>query len=124
MGGSALQAHLNTTAFESVVEALEATTFASSARETLPGASGFSLQIGGPWSKTLDDIVRPDVISPGTMRTLVYFVGPSASRVTYTWTAAGNVGAFFSNYTITADDPMGDIQWSATLTVSGAPVVS
>ncbi len=91
-----------------------------------PGAPSFSIDIGGPWSKTLDDFLRPDVLTPpDTLKTLVYFVGPSGSRVTYTWTASGTTtGAFISNYTINADNPMGDITWSGTLTISGSPVIS
>ena len=121
-----LQSHLNTASFNAVVEAIESTTFASSAMEQGPGAPSFSIDIGGPWSKTLDDFLRPDVLTPpDTLNTLVYFVGPSASRVTYTWTASGTTtGAFISNYTINADNPMGDITWSGTLTISGSPVIS
>lgn len=121
-----LQSHLNTASFNAVVEAIESTTFASSAMEQGPGAPSFSIDIGGPWSKTLDDFLRPDVLTPpDTLKTLVYFVGPSASRVTYTWTASGTTtGAFISNYTINADNPMGDITWSGTLTISGSPVIS
>lgn len=123
--GSSLQSHLNQASLEATVEAIESTTFASAAQEQGPGAPSFSVSVGGPWSKTLDDILRPDVITPpDTLRTLVYYVGPSASRVTYTWTGSTTVGAFISDYTINADDPMGDITWSGTLTVSGAPTVS
>jgi len=124
--GDNLQSHLNTASFNAVVEAIESTTFASSAMEQGPGAPSFSIDIGGPWSKTLDDFLRPDVLTPSdTLKTLVYFVGPSGSRVTYTWTASGSTtGSFISNYTINADNPMGDITWSGTLTISGSPVIS
>jgi hypothetical protein len=120
-----LQAHLNQVSLETTVEAIESTTFASSAQEQGPGAPSFSISVGGPWSKTLDDALRPDLITPPTtLRTLVYYVGPSGSRVTYTWTGTTTVGAFISDYTVNADDPMGDISWSGTLTISGAPVIS
>ena len=123
--GDNLQSHLNTASMNATVEAIESTTFASSAMEQGPGAPSFSVDIGGPWSKTLDDFLRPDAITPSdTLKTLVYFVGPSGSRVTYTWTGSTTVGAFISNYTINADNPMGDITWSGTLTVSGAPTIS
>lgn len=120
-----LQAHLNQVSLETTVEAIESTTFASNAQEQGPGAPSFSISVGGPWSKTLDDALRPDLITPPTtLRTLVYYVGPSGSRVTYTWTGTPTVGAFISDYTVNADDPMGDISWSGTLTISGAPVIS
>ena len=124
--GDNLQSHLNTASFNAVVEAIESTTFASSAMEQGPGAPSFSIDIGGPWSKTLDDFLRPDVLTPSdTLKTLVYFVGPSGSRVTYTWTASGSTtGSFISNYTINADNPMGDITWSGTLTISGSPSIT
>lgn len=123
--GQSLQAHLNQASLEATVEAVESTTFASAAMEQGPGAPSFSVSVGGPWSQTLDGILRPDVISPpDTLRTLVYYVGPTGSRVTYTWTGTATTGAFISDYTINADDPMGDITWSGTLTVSGAPTVS
>ncbi len=123
--GDNLQSHLNTASLNATVEAIESTTFASSAMEQGPGAPSFSIDIGGPWSKTLDDFLRPDVLTPpDTLKTLVYFVGPSASRVTYTWTGSTTVGAFISNYVVNADNPMGDITWSGTLTVSGSPVIS
>lgn len=123
--GSSLQAYLNQASLEATVEAIESTTFASAAMEQGPGAPSFSVSVGGPWSKALDDILRPDVITPpDTLRTLIYYVGPAASRVTYTWTGSATVGAFISDYTVNADNPMGDITWSGTLTVSGAPVIS
>ena len=124
--GDDLQPHLNAASLNATVEAIESTTFASSAMEQGPGAPSFSIDIGGPWSKTLDDFLRPDAISPSdTLKTLGYFVGPVGSRVTYTWTANGSTtGAFISNYTINADNPMGDITWSGTLTISGSPVIS
>lgn len=124
--GDNLQPHLNTASYNAVVEAIESTTFASTAMEQGPGAPSFSIDIGGPWSKTLDDFLRPDVLTPpDTLKTLVYFVGPVAARVTHTWTGSGTTtGAFISNYTINADNPMGDISWSGTLTVSGSPVIS
>lgn len=123
--GSSLQAHMNQASLEQTVEAIESTTFVSSAMEQGPGAPSFSFSIGGPWSKTLDDILRPDVLTPpDTLRTLVYYVGPAASRVTYAWTDSTTVGAFVSDYSVSADNPMGDITWTATLTISGAPVIS
>jgi len=123
--GTSLQTHLNTASWNAVTEVIETTTFASSAMEQAAGAASFSIEVGGDWSKTLDDILRPDTISPpDTLRTLVFYLGPVASRVTYTWTGSTTVGAFISNYTVNADNPMNKLTWSGTLTISGAPVVS
>lgn len=57
--GDNLQPHLNAATLNATVEAIESTTFASSAMEQGPGAPSFSVDIGGPWSKTLDDFLRP-----------------------------------------------------------------
>lgn len=118
-----LNPYLNTGSLENTVEAVDTTTFDSDGKESAPGAPGFSVSIGGPWTKTLDDALGPDAISPPTtLRTLVYSVGPTGAKVIRTWTGTETVGAFISDYTIDASDPLGNLTWSGTLTVSGVPV--
>lgn len=117
-----ITAHLNTVSLEMTVEAIDTTTLASSAQEQTPGATAFSVPIGGPWSKTIDDVLGADGTSPpSTLRSFIAQVGPSGNRVTYTWTGSSTVGAFVTDYKIDATDPMGMLTWSGTLTVSGAP---
>jgi hypothetical protein len=119
---NAMAAHLDSASLEAVVNAIGTTTFASAAEETSPGATKYSVPVGGPWSKALDDILGADAVSPpSTLRSLVYQVGPVGNRVTYTWTGSATVGAFVADYKILADDPLGNIKWSGTLNISGAP---
>ena len=120
-----ISSHLNTASLEMTVEAIDTTTLASSAQEQTPGATAFSVPIGGPWSSTLDGYLGADAVSPPTtLRSFVAQIGPSGNRVTYTWTGSSTVGAFVTDYKIDATDPMGMITWSGTLTVSGAPTRS
>lgn len=123
--GSALEGHMDSFSDENGVEITDSTVFTSTAQQQGPGAPNFSYKIGGPWSKTIDDILRPDTIAPpDTLRTVVAAVGPSASKVTLTWTGTTEVGGFISSYTRKADNPLGDVRWEATITMSGAPTAS
>lgn len=123
--GSNITAHLNKASMKAVIKVIDSTTLASSAQENTPGATSYTVPVGGPWSKALDDILGADADSPPTtLRTFVDQVGPSANRVTRTWTGSTTVGAFISDYSVDTDDPLGDITWSGTLTISGAPVRS
>lgn len=120
-----LSAHLDQASLEAVVEAIDTTTLASSAQEKTPGATSYSVPVGGPWSKALDDCLGADADSPPTtLRTFVYQIGPTGNRVIRTWTGSSTVGAFVTDYKVLSDDPMGVIKWSGTLTISGAPVRS
>lgn len=118
-----LTPYLNQASLENTVEAVDTTTFDSDGKENAPGAPGFSVSVGGPWAKAVDDALGPDGASPpDTLRTLVYSVGPTSGKVIRTWTGSDTVGAFISNYVIDASDPLGNIMWTGTLTVSGVPV--
>jgi len=122
---NAMAAHLDQASLEATVETIDTTTFASTGQEKTPGATSYSIPVGGPWSKALDDILGADTVAPpSTLRTFVYQIGPVSDRVTYTWTGSSTVGAFISDYKVQADDPMGVIKWSGTLTISGAPTRS
>jgi hypothetical protein len=116
-------AHLNKASLKTVVKVMDSTTLASTAQENNPGAPSYTMPVGGPWSKTLDDVIGADADSPPTtLRTFVDQVGPVANRVTRTWTGSATVGAFISDYSVDTDDPLGNITWSGTLTISGSPV--
>lgn len=116
-----LEEHMNQASVEAVVNAIDVTTLADSAGRQIPGLANWSAPIGGPWTKTLDDILGPDAVTPpGTLRTLVAVIGPSGSQVTLTWTN----NAFVTNYKFGADNVTGALVWTATLGVSGAPTRS
>ena len=121
----ALEGYMDSFTDENGVEISDTTTFASAAQQQAPGAPNFSFKIGGPYSKAVDDALRPDTITPpDTLRTIVAAVGPTGAKVTKTWTGTTEVGGFVSSYTRTADNPLGDVKWEATITISGAPSVT
>jgi hypothetical protein len=123
--GTALEAHMNSFQDENGVEIVDTTTFASTGQQQAPGAPNYSFSIAGPYSKAVDDVFRPDLISPpDTLRTIVASVGPTGSKVTKTWTGSDAVGGFVSSYTRSADNPLGDVTWQATITMSGIPTVT
>lgn len=102
-----------------VVEEVETTTLASTAKESSPGATEWSIECSGPWSEQLDTYLGPDVVTPPTTkRTAIIAFGTTPNKVTYTFTN----GAFISNYTIDPSSPSEMIQWSGTLNLSVAPV--
>lgn len=115
--------YLNQASLQNTVEAIDTTTFDSDGKENAAGAASFSISVGGPWSKAVDDVLGLDGANPpSTLRTLVYTVGPTGGQVIRTWTGSETVGAFISDYQIDASNPLGLIMWTGTLTISGAPV--
>ncbi len=118
--GTNITAYLNKASLDQIVKAIDTTNLASNGGEQTPGAPSATMPVGGMWAKALDDVLGADASSPPTtLRTLVVAIGPAAARVTYTWTGSSTVGAFITDYKVAADDPMGVIMWSGTLTISG-----
>lgn len=117
--GIDITANLNSTALDATVNQIDTTTLASDGNEKTPGSTNWSVDVGGNWTKAIDDAVGPDAVSPpDELRTLVVKVGKTGAAVTYTWTN----NSFIGNYKIEARDPSGVLTWSGTLAVSGAPV--
>jgi len=116
---NALTNYLNKASLDGVVNAIDTTNFGSTNGESVPGTPSWKVPIGGQWSSTLGGYLAPDIITP-VLRTLAVVIG----GVTWTWTASGAVGAFITDYKEDASNPNGIIEWSATLTCSGAPVRS
>ncbi|MFN8493137.1 MAG: hypothetical protein U0350_36375 [Caldilineaceae bacterium] len=124
---NALAGYLDQVSIEAVVKELIATVLTSTGEIKIPGVTNWSIPVGGPWSKAVDDILNPDAVSPpdsGGLRTLVAVYGPSGSTVTLTWTASGDVGAFVGNYKVIGNNPNELMKWTGTLSVSGAPTRS
>lgn len=118
-----MTANLDTASLENTVEAVDTTTFASDGQEQSPGAPGFSVSVGGAWSKALDDVLGLDGAEPPeTLRDLVVAFGPTGGKAIRTWDGTETTGAFISNYQIQADNPLQNLKWTGTLTCSGAPV--
>lgn len=121
--GTVLNAYLNKASKKAVVEAIDTTNFASTGVENTAGVPGWTLEVGGMWDLALDTVLGVDAITPPstTLRTLVISYGPTGGKAIYTWTGSATVGAFASNYEINGNNPTGMIEWSATITISGAP---
>lgn len=108
----------NSAQLASTVNEIETTTLASTGKETTPGQSEWRIECGGPWSKALDDVCGPDMVTPpATKRNASIQFGGTGNKVLYTWTAA----AFISGYNIDASNPSEVINWTGTLVLSGAP---
>ena len=72
------------------------------------------------WDSTVDGYLTPDIITPGTKRTLAVARDDGSSTVTLTWTAAGNNGAEIGNLTLPS--AVGSAHgMSVTFKCSGAP---
>lgn len=72
------------------------------------------------WDATVDGYLTPEIITPGTKRTLVVARDGGASTVTMTWTASGNNGATIGNLTLPS--AVGAAHGgSVTFKCSGAP---
>lgn len=115
---NALDAYLNTSSINAVVNAIESTNFDSTGEERIAGLAEWSVDVGGPWDPTLDGYLGPDGVSPPTtMRDLSVDI----DTVNYAWTGSEDLGAFISDYTIDSSSPSDGITWSGTLTCSGIP---
>lgn len=114
-----ITAACNSAQLAAAVEALETTNLASTAIEKEAGPATWSISCEGPWSKELDDVCGPDVVTPpATKRNADITVGKTAgSKVKYAWTAK----AFIENYSIDASSPNETVGWSGDLNLSGAP---
>lgn len=99
---------------EETVAELEATFGDSTGVAAEPGLKTFKITASGAWSKALDAKLR----SSGK-KTAILTVGSSTELVSYTWTTQ----AFISNYkrTMAATERL---NWSATINLSGLPVVA
>ena len=108
----------NTAQLNATVNEIETTTLASTGKETTPGQSEWKIEVGGPWSLALDNVLGPDVVTPpATKRDASIQFGQTGNQVLYTW----DTNAFVSNYSIDPSNPSEAITWSGTLVLSGSP---
>lgn len=123
---SALTGYLDSASLEAVTNAIAVTNFASTAEQQIAGLPKFSVPVGGPWSKQVDDILAPDALTPpSTLRALVIVLGPIGDQVTYTWASPTETyGAFVENYKVDGSSPTDGLKWSGNLAISGKPVRS
>lgn len=116
--GSAITSYVNQADLSAALDVLDATVMNSTGTVNVADTSTWEIACGGPWESALDTILAVDAVAPGTKRTtVVTYSSGGGQTVTYTWTSNGEI----SNYEIKAA-PDALITWSATLTLSGAPV--
>jgi hypothetical protein len=114
---NAITAYLDSADLEATIDQLETTNLASTAAESTAGDPSWSISVSGMWDNAIDAILAPDAVTPGTKRTAVMVLTGSSAAVTYTWTTNAEIG----DYSVSS--AVGDfIKFSATLTLSGAPV--
>lgn len=107
------------TSLKAAADKLDATTLASTAKESVAADVDWSIAIELNWDAALDTILAPDIVTPGTKRTVALAIVGSSQTVTYTWTSNGEIGDY------SVDSAVGElIKASATLTLSGAPTRS
>lgn len=117
----AITDYIDDVGIEAVVKELITTVLSSTGETKIAGVPNWTLNIGGPWAKALDDAVGPDAVTPpASMRTLVVVYGASGAQITLTWTS----NAFIGNYKVNASNPTELIKWTGVLAVSGSPVRS
>lgn len=95
---------------------IDITNYASSATETLAGDVEFNLEIDGLLTIEVDNALAPEMITPGTKRTLVFAEDLGAQTVTNTWTSNAEV----ASYTTTGDTKSTQT-FKASFALSGAP---
>lgn len=109
---NAVTNYVNSLQVEAAINELEATNFGSTANEYAPGLADWTTSFDIiNWDSTVDGYLAPDIVSPGTQRTLaIAFDDSAGNTVTYTWTSKAFLtnggwsseatGATTSNYSI------------------------
>jgi hypothetical protein len=113
--GSAITAYCDAPSIGAQVADLDVTTLSSTGVARIPGLPDWSFDVGGPWDSTFHGIFGPDLVTPGTLRTLVVVV----TGVTFTWTSL----TYASSLKIDVK-PNDAHRWSGTISVSGVPTVT
>jgi len=112
-----ITSYCNQADLSSTLQQIDVTTLGDTGKANIVDAAEWSINIGGPWHHLLDALIAVDAVTPGTKRNAVITYSNGTNDVIYTWTANAEVG----NYNITSA-PGAAISWTATLTLSGAPV--
>jgi hypothetical protein len=114
-----LTQYLKQADLDAAVNRLETTNLASTGMESIADTTKWTIGFNGFWDKALDDIIGPDVVTVGTLRTVVMTITGSTGTVTYTWTSKGEI----ENYKISAAAGQ-FVSHDTQLALSGAPVRS
>jgi hypothetical protein len=95
---NAITDYINTANIAASISELDTTDLGSTAMEYIPGLADWTCSVEvTKWDATVDGYLMPDIVSPGTLRTLVVTFNDDTSTVTYTWTSnafitAGTLG--------------------------------
>jgi len=94
-----ITAYVDSGSIAASIAELDTTDLASTAMEYIPGLADWTYSTNVKnWDSTIDGYIMPDLVTPGTLRTLVIaYTDASSNTVTYTWTTnafitAGELG--------------------------------
>jgi hypothetical protein len=108
--------YCNSADLQATLNQLDVTDLASTGKEFLTDVAEWRIRLNIWWAKAIDDILGPDIVTPGTKRTAYIEYEDSTGTVRYTWTSNAEIG----NYQITAGASAA-MAGSAELILSGAP---
>ena len=83
-----ITSYINTANISASIAELDTTDFGSTAMEYIPGLADWTCSVDVTnWDSTVDGYLMPDLVSPGTLRTLAVVFDDGTNTVTYTWTS-------------------------------------
>lgn len=109
--------YCDTAGIQDQINQIDVTNLASTDNEYLTGFGAWTSPLGGNWDSVIDGWIGLDARDKAVRTFAIAFTDAAAATVTYTWTLA----AMITNYQITTT-PTAAHKWTATLTLSGAPV--
>jgi hypothetical protein len=97
-------------------QTIDVTTLGDTAKAVIADDTAWSIVADFYWDSTVDGILMPDALTPGTKRTLVYGHDDNVNVVTLTWTSNAEIQS------ISLDDSVGSMhKGTVTFALSGAP---
>lgn len=116
--GVDITAALQSSSLAATIEELETTNLASTAVETRPSPSKWTITFNGYWSKELDDALSDDIINPPADGAPVDITfGKTPNAVKYAWTGK----CYITGWTIGGGAPADYIPHDGSLVMSGSP---
>jgi hypothetical protein len=114
--GSELKTYCTSIKLTADGQTIDITTLGDTAKAVIADDTAWSIVIDFNWDATIAGILEPDVLAPGTKRTLVYGHDDDTTLVTLTWTTNAEVQSY------STDDSVGSMhKGTATFALSGAP---
>ena len=118
--GTDITQYCNQADLQGALDAIDVTNLASTGVETISPITTWTIRLSGFWDATIDGILGPEAVTPGTKRdSSIEYTDSASSSVSYAWTANAEVG----NYQITSA-PKDAIKFTGELRLSGAPTRS